>query len=89
MALGAEPRSVLLLVLRQAARPVLVGIVLGSAGAFGAARVLRAQLFGISGFDVLTQGAVIALLTLIAGLAVWVPARRATGSDPLIALRAE
>jgi ABC-type antimicrobial peptide transport system permease subunit len=38
---------------------------------------------------VLTQGAVIALLTLIAGLAVWVPARRATGSDPLIALRAE
>jgi predicted permease len=89
MALGAEPRGVLLLVLRQAARPVLIGIILGNAGAFGAARVLRAQLFGISGFDVLTQGAVIGLLTLIAGLAVWLPARRATGSDPLIALRAE
>lgn len=89
MALGAEPRGVLLLVLRQAGQPVALGIVLGSAGAFGAAQLLRSQLFGVSGFDWATQGSVIVTLTLVAALAAWLPARRATGTDPLIALRSD
>jgi predicted permease len=89
MALGAEPRSVLLLVLRQAGQPVLAGIILGCVGAFGAAQLLRSQLFGLSGYDFWTQGAVIGLLTLVAAAAAWLPARRATGADPLIALRSD
>jgi putative ABC transport system permease protein len=89
MALGAEPREVLLLVMRQASRPIAVGIVLGSLGSFGAARLLRTQLFGVSGFDALTQGAVVAGLVLVAALAAALPALRATSTDPLIALRAE
>ena len=89
MALGAEPRGVLLLVMRQAGRPVLAGILLGSAGAFGAAQLLRSQLFGLSGFDLWTQAAVVTLLTLVAAFAAWLPARRATGADPLIALRSD
>ncbi|MGH7469506.1 MAG: ADOP family duplicated permease, partial [Longimicrobiales bacterium] len=89
MALGAEPRSVLLLVMRQAGQPVAIGIVLGTVGAFGAARLLGTQLFGVTGFDLPTQGGVLVLLTLVAALAAWIPARRATSADPLIALRAE
>jgi putative ABC transport system permease protein len=89
MALGAQPREVLLLVMRQASRPIAIGLVFGTLGSFGAARLLRTQLFGVSGFDVLTQGAVVAALALVAVLAAALPALRATGTDPLIALRAE
>jgi putative ABC transport system permease protein len=55
MALGAEPRQVLQLVMRQAGKQVVAGIVLGTAGALAAARVLQNQLFGIDGFDALTD----------------------------------
>ena len=89
MALGAEPRQVLQLVMRQAGRQVAAGIVIGTAGAYGAAQLLRSQLFGISGFDHVTELIVVGLLTAVAAVAVWIPARRATGADPLIALRAE
>jgi ABC-type antimicrobial peptide transport system permease subunit len=89
MALGARPGQVLQLVMGQAARQVAAGIALGTAGAFGAARLLESQLFGISGFDHRTAILVVAVLCAVAAIAVWVPARRATGSDPLVALRTE
>jgi predicted permease len=89
MALGARPRQVLQLVMGQAARQVAAGIALGTAGAYGAARLLQSQLFGISGFDHWTGIMVVAVLCAVAAIAVWVPARRATGADPLIALRTE
>jgi putative ABC transport system permease protein len=89
MALGAEPREVLLLVMRQAGKQVAVGIALGTAGALGCARLLQNQLYGVSAFDHVTEIAVVGVLTAIAALAVWIPARRATGADPLIALRSE
>ena len=89
MALGAQPSEVLQLVMKQAGKQVAAGIALGTAGAFGAARLLQNQLFGVSAFDHTTEIAVVLVLTGIAALAVWVPARRATGADPLIALRTE
>ena len=67
-------------------RAVVVG--LGRSGV-AAARLLSTQLVGVSGFDLSTQAGVIALLALVALLAVWIPARRATGADPLIALRTD
>jgi putative ABC transport system permease protein len=89
MALGARPGQVLQLVMGQAARQVAAGIAVGTAGAYGAARLLESQLFGMSGFDHRTAITVVAVLCAVAAAAVWVPARRATGSDPLIALRSE
>lgn len=89
IALGARPGQVLQLVMAQAARQVAAGIALGTAGAYGAAGLLQSQLFGISGFDHRTAIMVVAVLCAVAAIAVWVPARRATGSDPLIALRTE
>ncbi|MDQ3698641.1 MAG: ABC transporter permease [Gemmatimonadota bacterium] len=89
MALGAEPRQVLQLVMRQAGKQVGAGIVLGTAGALAAARFLQSQLFGVTGFDHWTELAVVGVLTAVAALAAWLPARRATGTDPLIALRSE
>jgi ABC-type antimicrobial peptide transport system permease subunit len=89
MALGARPGQVLRLVMVQAARQVAAGIAVGTAGAVGAARLLQTQLFGISGFDHRTGITVVAMLCAVAAIAVWIPARRATGSDPLVALRTE
>lgn len=89
MALGAQPTEVLALVMRQAGKQVAVGIALGTAGAFVAARLLQSQLFGIAGFDHWTELTVVGVLTTVAAIAVWMPARRATGADPLIALRSE
>jgi putative ABC transport system permease protein len=89
MALGAEPTQVLGLVMRQAGRQVLAGVVLGTAGAFAAARLLQGQLFGVSGIEPVIELLVVGVLTAVAAVAVYVPARRATCADPLIALRAE
>lgn len=89
MALGAQPAEVLWLVLKQAGRQVAIGIAFGTAGAVAAARFLKNQLFGVSGFDHTTEFTVVLLLIGIAGLAAWIPARRATGADPLIALRGD
>jgi putative ABC transport system permease protein len=89
IALGARPGQVLRLVMGQAAWQVAAGIALGTTGAYGAARLLESQLFGISGFDHRTVIAVVGVLCVVAAIAVWVPARRATGSDPLVALRTE
>jgi putative ABC transport system permease protein len=89
MALGAEPRQMLQLVMRQAGKQVGVGVVIGLAGALVAGRLIRAQLFGVPAVDTWTQAAVVLILCAVAVVAVWVPARRATGADPLIALRTD
>jgi len=87
MALGAERRDVLRLVLRQGAKLALIGSLLGLGGALALTRLLKTLLFGVSATDPLTFIVIAAVLTLVALLASWIPARRATKVDPLIALR--
>jgi putative ABC transport system permease protein len=89
MALGAEPLAVLGLVLRQAMGHVLLGVLLGAAGALALTRLLASQLYGVSPTDPLTFVGVTALLVGVALLAAYLPARRAARVDPMIALRAE
>jgi putative ABC transport system permease protein len=89
MALGAEGRDILRLVLRQGLLLTLVGIVIGLAGALGTARFLKTLLFGITTTDPLTYVAMSALLVTVAALACWIPARRAIRVDPMTALRYE
>jgi ABC-type antimicrobial peptide transport system permease subunit len=87
MALGADARRVLRQVLQQGLALAGVGIVLGSAAALLATRLLSSLLFEVSRTDVLTYAVVIAVLTATSVLASWLPARRATRVDPLTALR--
>jgi putative ABC transport system permease protein len=89
MALGASPRSVMRMVLGQGRRLTLLGIGLGAVGAFLVARLMRQMLFEVDPGDPLIYLAVAATLLLVAELAAWVPARRATRIDPVLALRAE
>jgi len=89
MALGAPRRHVLGLMLMMGARLVLVGLVIGIAVSLGATRLLRSQLFGVQPADPLSYAAVAMLLGLVALAACYIPARRAAGVDPLIALRSE
>ncbi|HQR31830.1 MAG TPA: ABC transporter permease [Blastocatellia bacterium] len=89
MALGAERQDVLRLIAGQAMRLTLLGIGAGLALAFVATRVLQSFLFGIGASDPLTFFSVALLLTLVALLACFLPARRATKVDPLVALRHE
>ena len=89
MALGARPLHVLRLVLGQGLGMLLIGTVIGVAGAFALTRLMRTLLFEVSASDPLTYVSVIGLLTVVALLACYIPARRATKVDPLIALRYE
>jgi putative ABC transport system permease protein len=89
LALGAEPRDILRLVLLQGFKLAAFGIALGLASAIAATRALRSLLFGVSPTDPLTFVAIPLLLALVALLACWFPARRATKVDPLVALRSE
>ena len=88
-ALGAQRRDLLWMVLRRGLKLTLIGITLGMAGAFGLTRLLSNLLFGVSATDPLTFAVVAALLVIVALLASYLPARRATKVDPLIALRYE
>ncbi len=88
-ALGARASSILLLVLGEGARLVLIGAAVGVVGALGAARILRGLLVGVTPTDPLTFAAVVALMLLAALAACYVPARRATKVDPVVALRSE
>ena len=89
MALGADARTVLTMVLRGAMQLALIGIAIGAAGGFAATRALRQLLFGVSSADPLTFGAVAVVLAAVTALASYIPARRATKIDPMVALRYE
>ncbi len=88
-ALGAGPRQVAGHVLRQSLTLAVVGVALGLGGALAVTRVLRSMLFGVSPTDPITLAAVSLLLILIAVIAAYGPARRATRVDPMMALRVE
>jgi predicted permease len=89
MALGARSSDVMKMVMGQGSKLAVAGIGIGLAGAFALTRVMSTLLFEVSVTDPVTFAAVVALLVVIALLACWVPARRATKVDPLIALRNE
>jgi putative ABC transport system permease protein len=89
MALGAQRRDVLKMVVGQAMLMVIVGIVIGLVGAFAITRVMTSLLYGVSATDPLTFGGVSVLLGAIALFACLIPARRATRVDPMVALRYE
>jgi len=88
-ALGAQRRDLLRMVLSKGLKLTLIGIVLGVAGAFGLTRLMSSVLFGGSATDPLTFAGVTALLAIVALVASYLPARRATKIDPLLALRHE
>ena len=89
MALGARPGSVMRMVLSNAATLVVSGIGLGLLGALALSRVLSGLLFNLSPTDPATLAGVAALLTAVALLASYLPARQATRVDPLLTLRSE
>jgi predicted permease len=87
MALGAERRAVLRLIIGQGMKLAAAGLAIGLIAAVAATRLIKTLLFGVDANDPMTLCAVALLLAIVALLACWIPARRATKVDPLIALR--
>ena len=89
LALGAEPRRLVRLVVSHGMWLAVLGVIIGVGGSLAAVRLLRRMLFGVSIYDPWTFAAGSALLTAVAFAACWVPARRAARIDPIVALRAD
>ncbi len=89
MALGAERRGILLMVLRQGMELTIVGVVAGLLGAVALTRVMASLLFGVSATDLITFAVVPVIFVATAAFAVCIPALRATRVDPTVALRAD
>jgi putative ABC transport system permease protein len=89
MALGAQTRDVLRLVLWQGMKLVVVGLILGAIAAFASKKIIASQLYGVGAADPTTFIIVGSILLATALLACWFPARRATKVDPMVALRNE
>jgi ABC-type antimicrobial peptide transport system permease subunit len=89
MALGAQTKDVLKLVVAQGGKMAAIGVAIGLISAFALTRLMKSLLFGVSATDPITFIAVALLLTIVALLACYVPARRAAKVDPIVALRCE
>jgi predicted permease len=89
MALGADRRSVVLMILTEAGKMVLLGVSVGLLASLGMARVVASLLFGVSSHDPVTFVGVAVVLSVVAIVACYVPARRASAVDPMVALRYE
>jgi putative ABC transport system permease protein len=89
MALGADPRDVLRLVVRDGMKVAVIGIVIGIAVALASTRLMESLLYGVEARDVYVFAIVAAALGLVALAASWIPARRATLVNPMVALRPE
>jgi predicted permease len=89
MALGADARAIVRLIVRQGLMLTLIGLALGLAGATLLTRLMTGMLYGVSATDPLTFGLIALLLAGVALVACWIPARRATKVDPMIALKCE
>ena len=89
IALGAGKTSIFRLVVGQAMAIVAISLVVGVAGAFAATRLLNSLLFGVGASDPITFAGIVLLVSAVGFIAAWVPARRATRVDPIVALRAE
>ncbi len=89
IALGAGKSSIFRLVVGQAMTIVAISLVIGLVGAFAATRLLSSLLYGIGAWDPLTFVGIVLLLSLVAFLAAWLPARRAARVNPIVALRTE
>jgi predicted permease len=89
MALGAQQNKILRMVVGQGARVALLGIAIGLVASFGLTRIMSSMLFGVSATDPLTFAAVLVLLLAAALAACWIPARRASRVNPMVALRHE
>ena len=89
MALGAERRDIIWMVLKESLLLVGAGLVIGVPASWGAAHLISSQLFGLSPGDPVTLSTAVVLLTLVAALAGYIPARKASRVNPLVALRYE
>jgi putative ABC transport system permease protein len=89
MALGANPRDIVMLVIGQASRLLIIGICIGLIAAFSLTRLISGLLYGVTPTDPVIFVGVVTLVALVALAASYIPARRAMGADPLVALRYE
>jgi putative ABC transport system permease protein len=89
MALGAQARDVLKLIIGQGMLPAFIGLVIGLAGAYGLTRFMASLLFSVTPTDPLTFATISVLLVIVALAACYLPARRASRVDPMVALRYE